>query len=477
MRGLAEWPIVPRTLRTRTTLLGTAGILALLVIGSATLVSTLDARLTDAADRVARSRVQDLLDSAHAGTLSSTLRNVDDNGMAQVVAADGRVLAATPNLGDAPAVAAPEDADQLVVRSMQAPDDRETETYRVWSASTDSAQGRRTVFVGTTRESVAEATAELRATLAVGVPLATVVVALVLWLLLGRTLGRLERIRRQVDDLDPEDICARVVADPGGRSDEVGRLTSTMNALLERLDTAALLERLDTAARRQRDLVADISHDLLTPLSTQRIALELALVNSGTPDRAILRRDVLGATEEMERLVGDLLVLASLDANLTGIPVLVDLDEVVLEEARRASLGTAIVLDTSGVSAAPTYADADDVRRIVRNLVANAVDHATSRVTLTARAEGEDVVAVVEDDGPGIPPAQRDTIFERFHRADPARSNPGHGLGLPIARGLAERNAGSVDLLPGPGGARFRVVLPSQDARPREGEQTSFRVG
>lgn len=445
MRGLS--------LRARATVLGTLTITALLVVGGTLLVLTLDQRLTDAADRVARSRVHDLLDAAGAGNLTTTLRSVDDNGMAQVVTADGRVLAATANLGHASAVAPPASADTVRVATVRAPDDQETETYRVWSAATSTPDGQVTAFVGTTHESVDEATAQLRTTLALGAPVVVAAVGVVLWLLLGRTLGRLERIRVQVDDFAPEELGARVVSDRGGRLDEVGRLAATMNGLLERLDVAA---------RRQRDFVADVSHDLQTPLAAQRVALELALARPEAVDPEVLRGDVLAATGEMERLVGDLLVLASLDAGLEPEPTLLDLDEIVLEEARRARLGTSVLLDTSEVSGAPAYAAPDDVRRIVRNLLANAIAHASSQVRLTV---GERVGAPfldVADDGPGVPAQHRESVFDRFHRADRSRPRGGHGLGLPIARGLAERNGGSVDLVDGDEGATFRLVLCSQ---------------
>jgi signal transduction histidine kinase len=224
-----------------------------------------------------------------------------------------------------------------------------------------------------------------------------------------------------------------------------------------------MLARVENAVQRQRDLVADISHDLQSPLAAQRLALELALTHPRAIDGERLRTEVLGATADMERLVRDLLVLASIDAGSTGEPTLLDLDSLVLEEATRSRVGTTAEIDTSAVSAAPAYADPADVRRIVRNLLDNATAHATSRVRLVVDLDGDRARLDVVDDGPGVPPEHRDLVFERFHRADPARTQGGgSGLGLAIARGLAARAGGSLELLDSLGGAHLRLLLPSR---------------
>ena len=171
----------------------------------------------------------------------------------------------------------------------------------------------------------------------------------------------------------------------------------------------------------------------------------------------------------MERLVDDLLVVASIDADTTSVPALIDLDSLVLEEASRARTSARVEVDTSAVSAAPAYANSDDVRRVVRNLLDNAVAHARTRVVLTVTAvDGRRRPTVprwaqllVADDGPGVPVEHRDRIFDRFYRAESARSRgSGSGLGLSIARGLAERNGGRVDLVEADTGATLRLLLP-----------------
>jgi signal transduction histidine kinase len=296
------------------------------------------------------------------------------------------------------------------------------------------------------------------------VPIVLVLLGIGIWLLLGRVIGRLDRIRAEVDRISEENLGARVAGD--GVDDEVGRLAATMNAMLGRLEAAA---------RRQRSFVADVSHDLQSPLAAQRVALDLALARPEAIDTASLREEVLGATDDMERLVGELLVVASIDAEQEAPRALIDLDSIVLEAASRARSSGRVTVDTSRISAAPAYANADDVRRVVRNLLDNAVAHARERVVLTvgilehadgggARSWAELLVA---DDGPGVPPEHRDRIFDRFYRAESARSpGSGSGLGLSIARGLAERNGGRVDLMETGDGATLRLLLPAERLDP-----------
>jgi signal transduction histidine kinase len=449
------------SLRTRATLLGTLAFAVLLAAGSVLLVSTLENRLTEASDQLSRSRVDDLLSLARTGDLPPTLRNVDDNGVAQVVTADGQVVAASPNItGDAP-VGDLNPGSTPETSTFRAPDDKETETYRFWYASGPSPNGTVTTYVGNSLEAVSEASHALRRALWIGVPVVVALLGALIWLLLGRVMGRLDRIRVEVDRISEENLHTRVAGD--GVDDEVGRLAATMNAMLERLDVAT---------QRQREFVADVSHDLQSPLAAQRVALELALTQPDGVDTAALRSDVLGATADMERLVGDLLVLASVDARTSAEPALLDLDSLVLEEAARGRTSGLVAIDTSAVSAAPVYATPADVRRVVRNLIDNAVEHARARVVLTVDVtnDGGWAQLLVADDGPGVPPEHRDRIFDRFYRAETARSrNGGSGLGLSIAKGLTERNGGRLELVEAGPGATLRLLLPTEVRQAPEG--------
>ena len=444
------------TLRTRTTILATALTAITLVAGAVAVVLVLQARLTVNGDGLARSRVDDLLALAEQDQLPTTIRNIDDEGIAQVVAADGEVLAASTNVAGQPAIADTDAGPTPVVRTLQAPDDDEIEEYRVWLAKGPSPDGPVTVYVGSSLESVSEATRTLRNVLLVGVPLALLLLASALWWVLGRALRRIDRIREEVDGIDEDRLGHRVPESEV--ADEVGRLAATMNRMLERLETAQT---------RQRAFVADASHDLQSPLAAQRAQLEVALAHPDRADSVTLGRELLASTAQMEHLVRDLLVLAAAEDGATGphaVPL--DLEDVALEEAARARTGASVSVDTSGVSAAPTLADRDDVQRIVRNLLDNALAHARTAVQVRAAADPGGARLDVADDGPGIAEADRGRIFDRFQRGDPARSRhtSGSGLGLAIARTLAERNGGTLVLAEGDAGlpgARFVLRLPA----------------
>ena len=164
----------------------------------------------------------------------------------------------------------------------------------------------------------------------------------------------------------------------------------------------------------------------------------------------------------MESLVHDLLFLAREDAEDTRPLKPVDLDDVVLEEVAGRRGTCAVEVHTEGVGAAPLLGHSDDLAWLVRNLLDNACDHASSRVDVTlATADGR-VELTVADDGPGVAPDDRPRIFDRFYRSDAARSRhpSGTGLGLAIAVTVAEAHGGSIRLLDGDDGTRFVVSLP-----------------
>jgi signal transduction histidine kinase len=426
------------TLRTRATVLATVITGITLLVASVALVVTLDSRLTAGADDLSRSRVNDLLDLAASGDLPATLTNVSDDGVAQVVGADGRVVAASPNIEGRPRITTFDPGPELAVRTLDGPDDQEIERYRLWAGSGDSPDGPVTVYVGSSLESVHEASATLRRSLLVGGPLVLLLLAAGTWLVLGGALRRVDRIRTEVDAITEDRLDRRVPE--SDVDDEVGRLAATMNRMLGRLEAART---------RQRAFVADVSHDLQSPLAAQRTELEVARAHPESTDLDRLTGDLLATNAEMEHLVRDLLFLAAADAGAPPAPpTALDLEDVVLEEAERARAGTGLRVDTSAVSAAPTYANRAEVQRIVRNLLDNALAHAAARVELRVSNGPGGARFDVVDDGAGVAPEERDRIFDRFHRGDTARSRhtSGSGLGLAIARTLAERNGGGLEL-------------------------------
>jgi signal transduction histidine kinase len=273
------------------------------------------------------------------------------------------------------------------------------------------------------------------------VPAATVVLAVLVGLLVGRTLRPVSRIRSEVDAIGLDELDRRVPQPPG--HDEIARLAATMNAMLERLDRAN---------QRQQRFVADASHELRTPLTRMRAELELEELDPTGAATASTRRHLLDDVARLQQLIDDLLVLA-----LPRRPV--DLDDLVLDEARAAG-----AVDVRNVSAAQVRGDATSLRRAVRNLLDNACRHASSRVEVTLYEADGCVHLIVDDDGAGIPPESRAVVFERFARLDDARTptEGRSGLGLSIVQAVVARRGGTVAATDSPlGGARLTVILPT----------------
>jgi signal transduction histidine kinase len=290
--------------------------------------------------------------------------------------------------------------------------------------------------------------------LAVALPILLIVLGLTIWFVVGRALRPVDRMRQQVDEVTASSLDRRV-ADPG-TNDEVGRLAHTMNRMLQRLDDSR---------RSQNRFISDASHELKSPLASLRQYAEVARAH---PDRISpdeLSTAVLDEGARLESLVQGMLVLARADERSLARPeTLVDLDDIVFAEARRLRESTSLTIDSSGVAAAQLRGDAGLLAQLVRNLVDNAVRHATSIVALAVHADEPDgtVVLAVEDDGQGVPEADRRRVFERFVRLDEARARDGggSGLGLAIVREIAAAHGGGVSVEEGArGGARFVVTL------------------
>ncbi|MEP6666142.1 MAG: ATP-binding protein, partial [Nocardioidaceae bacterium] len=358
----------------------------------------------------------------------------------------------------------PDDSQPRLVTLRGIPDDSETENYRVWVRRTQTPSGPAAVLVGGSLESVSDVVATVRRELIVGIPLMIVLLALSMRVMVGRALRPVEDIRSEVSMITDTALTRRVQVPKG--ADEIGRLAETMNDMLDRLETAS---------KRQQDFVADASHELQSPLAAVRTQLEVALAHPDGVEWSVLARDLLSDSNRMERLVADLLFLASEDAtHREPRKEPVDVDVVVLEEVARLPT-RAVSVDTSAVSGAATRGSREELSRLIRNVLENAVSHARSRVSIALETSPTDVRLSVSDDGPGIPDEHRDRIFARFARVggDRGRGPGGTGLGLPIARAIAERHGGTICLsdehrVAGQG-AGFVVVLPraDQDHEPR----------
>ncbi|HEV2812073.1 MAG TPA: HAMP domain-containing sensor histidine kinase [Solirubrobacteraceae bacterium] len=259
--------------------------------------------------------------------------------------------------------------------------------------------------------------------------------------------------------------------DPGERipepevDDEVAELARTLDGMLRALDSAR--DEQDAMLQRQREFVADASHELRTPLTSVLANLEF-LAETLEGEQADAATSALRSSKRMRRLVQDLLLLARADAQRVAPHAPLDLGRVVVEAA--SELEPVADGHTITVDAPPVMVDGarDELHRLVLNLMENAVRHTPRGTSVHVRAsrDGDRVMVVVEDDGPGIPPDLRDRAFERFVRGSGDRGGS-FGLGLSIVRAVAESHGGTVELADGGGrpGTRFVVSLPAAATR------------
>jgi len=441
------------SVRAKMTVLATLVAVIAVGISAVALLVVLRHSLERAGDDAAKTRVQDLAALATSGTLPALLTVPNDEDIAQVVDASGAVLAgSTGHTGRGIATFAPEGTAPVVRMVRDVPDDNELIDFRVWAKRAQTHDGPVIVYIGTSLDSVNETIATVRRVLLLILPPLLAMLAVASWVLVGRALRPVEAIRAEVADISGRALDRRVPVPPN--RDEIGRLASTMNEMLDRLQAAS---------ERQRKFVADASHELQSPIAALRTQLEVAIAQPATTDWAATSSDLLAESRHMERLVRDLLFLARSDGEESVRRIEpVDLDDIVLEEATRLRSSARVGVDASGVSAAPLSGNRDELTRLVRNLLENAEHHAESGVRIKLSAEGHEIILVVEDDGPGVAPAERERIFQRFTRLDEARSrhNGGTGLGLAIVKEITERHGGTVCVENAAPGARFAVRLP-----------------
>lgn len=286
------------------------------------------------------------------------------------------------------------------------------------------------------------------------------------WLLAGAALKPIDRITETASAIqEAHDLNRRI--DYSGPRDEVGRLAGTLNRMLERLHGA--YRSLEEAEAAQRRFVADASHELRTPLTTIRGNVEL-LEKMGDADpetRAEALADIAGEVGRMSRLVTDLLALARADASLKLKKEVVDLVPLLSETARRGSLlaveTTFLTGDFSPLKDIKVVGDTDYLKQLLLILVDNAINYTPPGGEVRLEAQVKEAFAEISviDNGIGIAEQDLPHIFERFYRADKARSGGGTGLGLAIARWIAEEHGGIINIISKEEeGSTFIVRLP-----------------
>lgn len=445
-------PRRPRSVRARTTLGAGVVVLAALVLGAVAFVVVLRLVLLDG-----------VRTSAEAG-LEQVSSRVETDGAAAVTGYEDVLVQV---IGDGGAVLAHgEDADGAALPT--ADESRWTHDGERWLLVADDVDlpggGEATLVYGTTLDQADTAVRTAVVLLAVGVPVLVLVLVAVTWAVTGRSLRPVERMRTEVETIRAARPDARVeVPDTG---DEVARLASTMNAMLDRLELSA---------ESQRRFVSDASHELRSPIASIRQHAEVAVAHPERTEVADLADVVRSEAVRLQDLVTGLLELSRLDEGGIRTRRPVDLDDLALDAVARARAratagdapardgdAPAVRVDGSAISAARVLGDERVLAGVVRNLVDNAVRHASTRVAVSLTEHDGSAVLTVDDDGTGVPEDERERVFERFVRLDEARSRDagGAGLGLAIVRDAVRAHGGDTTVVTSPlGGARFVVRI------------------
>ncbi len=449
-----------RSLRARVTMATTVGLAVALVAGAMLLRGALQASLTRQVDGTARQGGQGVAALINGNRLPDPVV-VAGTLTVQVLGADGRIVDASPDadrlvplLSPAQAAAAARTGRAVLL------DGRPFGIPYLMRVVAVPADGHETVLSAAAYTQVSDSMMALGRALLVGTPLLLLLLAGTTWLVVGSTLRPIAALRRGAQMITATGR-ARELPVPEAR-DEVRTLAITLNDMLTRLDAAQ---------RRQRSLVSDTAHELRSPIASIRAQLEVALDHPEQQDWNQTGRDVLADTLRLASLAEDLLVLARLDEyqpRAPGKPV--DLAALVTEEAER-SAGGRVPVTARATGPCVVTGEVEGLRLLLRNLIDNAMRYAKSGVEVTARREDAEAVLTVSDDGPGIPPADRERAFDRFVRLDDARSRDetetgGAGLGLAIVRAIARTHGGSANLEGATPGLRAVVRLPATADQP-----------
>ncbi|HVJ27958.1 MAG TPA: ATP-binding protein [Vicinamibacterales bacterium] len=348
----------------------------------------------------------------------------------------------------------------VTVEEPRDPTDRHRLAFR--RATIDPGSVDYVIVIGSSLERTDEELESLREILWYVGPLALVIAGIGGWFLARHSLSPVVAMVDRARRIGAGNLGERLPV--GNRRDELGRLALTLNDLLGRLEQSMV---------QQRQFMADASHELRTPVATARTAASVALQQASRGESEY--REALDIIEQqtsrLSRIVDDMFTLARADAGnypMRRTPMY--LDEIVEEVARGARVLAGprhVSVQAAAVESAAFTGDEDLIRRLLVNLVDNAVRHSPpdTTVTMVLEANGAVYTIGVSDGGPGIPPHVQPHIFERFYRGDAARSREvaydGAGLGLALARWIAREHGGDVVLADSSAsGSTFVITLP-----------------
>ncbi|MET9880126.1 HAMP domain-containing sensor histidine kinase [Actinacidiphila glaucinigra] len=444
-----------RSVRARTALSATAVVGVALVLAGLGLVLALRANLTGQAGLRAEVAAREVAAQIAAGTPYDRLDLPDgDEYPVRVTDGGGTLLAAGEDVRRVTGAPVPDPDDdgdtdtEAEYGTGTATVDGRQESYRFAALSGERGGERWTVTAGASLSAEQDAVRTAVVFLLAGLPVMLAVVWTVTWLGARNALRPVEAIRAEMEAITSSTDLSRRVPVPPAR-DEVARLARATNETLTALQAAV---------ERQRRFVADASHELRSPIAALRTELEVAAAHPALLDLDSAVDDVT----RLQALASDLLLLARFDAGEETPMEPVALDELAREKV--ALRPGAVPVTVEAPDTVTVRGDRQGLERVLDNLLDNARRHATGSVAVRVTRDAGWAVLEVTDDGPGIPEADRERVFDRFIRLDESRTRDagGAGLGLAIVRDIVHRHGGYADAGSAPqGGALLRVRLPS----------------
>ena len=447
---MITFPITIGSVRLRTTLVSVI-VVGVAVLGtSAWLINSQRSSLTSGLQSTALLRAQDLSSAIQDGTIPTDLAvQFEDSSFVQVINSNGAVVASSVNISGELSLASKIPVSETVAFYTRSDLPAGDSDFRVVGLRVQSTAGGFTIFSGVSLEPVVNGINSLRNSLLIAMPILLLLVGAFTWIAVGMAFRPVEDITRMVFEITAEDLHRRV-PQPNS-NDEISYLAKTMNNMLERLENSD---------QEQRSFIGDVSHELRSPLAGMQAQLEVHLMHPETAPPGQVVNEVLEEVSRMNQLINDMLLLATVEEQKISTSFeYFSLDEVVLREVKKVDGFIPLTINISNVHPVEVFGSERHLARLLRNLLENAARFATANVSVSLTMTASGAQLRIDDDGPGIPMAQRESVFHRFTRLDESRtrSDGGVGLGLAIVRKIADIHGVTVHIEDNHPGAAFIV--------------------
>jgi signal transduction histidine kinase len=456
--------VLRRGLRWQSTVAAVAVVAVAILTGGVLLLLTLQSALVSGTDSLLHTKVQDvaaLIHSQDAAEASLAVASaVKKDPAVQIIDSTGKVIGASqPRLARTPLSTLRPPPGEDATEKVSAPELLgDADEHYLVVLGVDDEGSKFWVLASQTIQPQTDAVRTVMWFFFVAMPLLLGVVGLAVHFLVGRSLRQVDTIRAQVSHVGAGRLSERV--DVPATRDELQALATTMNSMLDRIETAD---------QKQRQFVSDASHELRGPLTTLRTGLDIAIADPSGETWQCMQPILAEEPQRLQALVEDLLSLSKADDEGAAVRRRdVDLDDVLASELRRLSATSKHRIVAHII---PVKVQGDPVRlgQVFRNVLDNAERHAEGTIVARLTVTAPDVVVTIDDDGRPVPVADRERIFGRFVRLDEsrARQQGGSGLGLAIARGITEAHGGRlIATETAQGWCRFEICLPPLSREP-----------